>query len=201
MRTCCFRAALALLATIAFSASSFSQASLGTAQLNGTVLDTGGRAVAKAQVVLRSVDTNQSFTASTNEAGFYALPSVPPGRYDLTVSSSGFAKYQQTGLSLLVGQSASVNVTLKVASVGEVVTVTTEVPPVETTRTEISQVIDTQQIADLPTVGVAYLSAAEIVDVLAQGHAHFGVTGEDLVRELVPDADRRPGRVGQRRPQ
>ena len=46
-------------------------------------------------------------------------------------------------------------------------------------------------IADLPAVGVAYLSAAEIVDVLAQGHAHFGVTGEDLVRELVPDADRR----------
>ena len=46
-------------------------------------------------------------------------------------------------------------------------------------------------IADLPAVGVAYLSAAEIVDVLAQGHAHFGVTGEDLVRELDPDADRR----------
>src|SRR6516165_9176653 len=46
-------------------------------------------------------------------------------------------------------------------------------------------------IADLPAVGVAYLSAAEIVDVLAQGHAHFGITGEDLVRELVPDADRR----------
>ena len=46
-------------------------------------------------------------------------------------------------------------------------------------------------IADLPAVSVAYLSASEIVDVLAQGHAHFGVTGEDLVRELIPDADTR----------
>jgi ATP phosphoribosyltransferase len=45
-------------------------------------------------------------------------------------------------------------------------------------------------IADLPGVEVAYLSAAEIVDLLAQGAVHFGVTGEDLVREKIPDADR-----------
>lgn len=176
MRKCCFRAALALLVTVVFSASAFSQASLGTAQLNGTVLDTGGRAVAKAQIVLRSVDTNQSFTASTNEAGFYALPSVPPGRYDLTVSSSGFAKYQQTGLSLLVGQSASVNVTLKVASVGEVITVTTEVPPVEATRTEISQVIDTQQIADLPTVNRRFTDFALLTPGVATSRTALGTT-------------------------
>jgi ATP phosphoribosyltransferase len=45
-------------------------------------------------------------------------------------------------------------------------------------------------IADLPDVEVAYLSAAEIVDLLAQGTVHFGLTGEDLVREKIPDADR-----------
>jgi ATP phosphoribosyltransferase len=45
-------------------------------------------------------------------------------------------------------------------------------------------------IADLPAVGVAYLSASEIVELLARGAVHFGLTGEDLVRELIPDADR-----------
>jgi len=45
-------------------------------------------------------------------------------------------------------------------------------------------------IADLPGIEVAYLSAAEIVELLAQGAVHFGLTGEDLVREKVPDADR-----------
>jgi ATP phosphoribosyltransferase len=45
-------------------------------------------------------------------------------------------------------------------------------------------------ITDLPAVGVAYLSASEIVEVLAQGAVHFGLTGEDLVRELIQDADR-----------
>src|SRR6478672_7365923 len=44
-------------------------------------------------------------------------------------------------------------------------------------------------IADLPGVEVAYLSAAEIAQLLAQGAVHFGVTGEDLVREMIPDAD------------
>jgi ATP phosphoribosyltransferase len=46
-------------------------------------------------------------------------------------------------------------------------------------------------IADLPDVEVAYLSAAEIAGALAQGAIHLGVTGEDLVREMIPDADRR----------
>lgn len=44
-------------------------------------------------------------------------------------------------------------------------------------------------IADLPSVEVAYLSAGEITELLAQGMVHFGVTGEDLVREMIPDAD------------
>jgi ATP phosphoribosyltransferase len=46
-------------------------------------------------------------------------------------------------------------------------------------------------IANLPGVEVAYLSAAEVVELLAQGAVHLGVTGEDLVREKIPDADRR----------
>jgi ATP phosphoribosyltransferase len=45
-------------------------------------------------------------------------------------------------------------------------------------------------ITDLPGIEVAYLSAAEIVELLAQGAVHFGLTGEDLVREKIPDADR-----------
>jgi ATP phosphoribosyltransferase len=46
-------------------------------------------------------------------------------------------------------------------------------------------------IANLAGVEVAYLSAAEVVDLLAQGVVHLGITGEDLVREKIPDADDR----------
>jgi ATP phosphoribosyltransferase len=46
-------------------------------------------------------------------------------------------------------------------------------------------------IADLPGIEVAYLSAAEITQMLAQGAVHLGVTGEDLLREMIPDIDAR----------
>jgi ATP phosphoribosyltransferase len=46
-------------------------------------------------------------------------------------------------------------------------------------------------IADLPAIEVAYVSAAEIAQLLAQGAVHFGITGEDLLREMIPDPDAR----------
>ena len=49
-------------------------------------------------------------------------------------------------------------------------------------------------IADLPGVEVAFLSAAEIAQLLAQGAVHFGLTGEDLIREMIPDADAKVAR-------
>src|SRR5947209_4473956 len=130
--------AVLVLAITALSASqAFAQATVSFAQLNGTVLDEGGRALVRANITLREMDTNQTYTATTNEAGFYVVPALPPGRYSLTASYSGFGKYTQNGILLSVGQTATVNVTLKVAALGEVVTVTTEAPTVETTRTEI----------------------------------------------------------------
>ena len=63
------------------------------------------------------LDTNQTFTSVSDDAGFYAVPSLPPGRYELTVNYAGFGKYTRTGVALSVGQTATVNVTLKVAAV------------------------------------------------------------------------------------
>jgi len=91
------------------------QATIGYALLNGTVTDEAGRTIAKATITVRSLDTNQTFTAVSSEAGFYAVPGLPPGRYELTASSAGFGKYTRTGVELTVGQTATLNLTLKVA--------------------------------------------------------------------------------------
>src|ERR1700730_7546121 len=147
-------AVLFLVAITAFSSSqAFAQATVSFAQLNGTILDEGGRALVKASITLRELENNQTYTATPNEAGFYVVPALPPGRYALTASYSGFGKYTQNGIVLSVGQTATVNVTLKVAALGDVITVTTEAPTVETTRTEISKVINTQQTQNLPVSG------------------------------------------------
>src|SRR5713101_2463363 len=122
--------------------SAFSQVSASVAQLDGTVRDEKGGVIPKASISLREMDTNRAYSGATNDSGFYVVPNLLPGRYELKVGYTGFANFTQTGILLSVGQTATVNVTLKVAALGEEVTVTGEAPPIEPTRTEISQVVD-----------------------------------------------------------
>jgi hypothetical protein len=121
--------------------------------LNGSVRDASGGAVAKASISLREVETNRTYTVTSNDNGLYVIANLPPGRYELTTEATGFAKSTQTGIVLTVGQVATIDVALKVASSEEKVVVTTETPPVEPTRTEVSQVISTNQIQSLPISG------------------------------------------------
>jgi hypothetical protein len=129
-----------------------------------------------AAITARQVDTNRTYSAQSNDAGFYFLPSLPPGPYELTASYTGFGKYTQTGIQLTVGQTATVNITLKVAAVGESVTVNTEVPPVEPTRTEISQVIETAQIQSLPISGRLFTDFALLTPGVAIGRTSLQST-------------------------
>lgn len=169
---------LALCAILMLAAipQAFGQATVSYAQLNGTVVDSSGRAVVKANVNLRNMDTNLTHSTVTNEAGYYVAPNLPPGRYELSVEFGGFGKYTQTGLMLSVGQAATVDVTLKVAAAGEVVTVTTEVPPVEPTRSETSQVIDSVQIQGLPTNGRQFVDFALLTPGVATGRTSIQST-------------------------
>jgi Carboxypeptidase regulatory-like domain len=152
------------------------QATVTYAVLNGTVMDEGGRPIAKATITVRSLDTNEAFSAVSDQSGFYAVPSLPPGRYELTVGYAGFGKYTRSGMELSVSQTATVNVTLKVAAVTETLNVTTEAPAVETTRSEISQVIQSQQIQDLPISGRLFTDFALLTPSVAKSRTALGST-------------------------
>jgi len=165
-----------LFLTVLLSLSARGQATISLAQLSGTVQDTTGRTIAGASVTLRNQDTNQSFNVLSNGSGYYVVPSLSPGQYELTASYSGFGKYTQTGIALSVGQTATINVVLKVAAQGETVIVTDVAPTVETTRTEISQVIDTQQINSLPVSGRLFTDFALLTPGVASGRTSLGTT-------------------------
>src|SRR5271169_3697108 len=154
----------------------FGHATLSFAQLSGTVEDTSGRIVVGASVSARNLGTNQSYAATTNSSGYYVVPNLPPGQYELTVQATGFGKSVETGFTLTVGQTATLDVTLKVAGVGESVTVTTEAPPVETSRTEISQVIDAPQIQSLPVNGRQFVDFALLTPGVATGRTSIQST-------------------------
>jgi outer membrane receptor protein involved in Fe transport len=154
----------------------FSQVGASNAQLNGAVRDESGGSVAKAVITLRETDTNRTYSAVSNDNGLYVIANLPPGRYELTTEASGFAKSTQTGIVLTVGQVATIDITVKVASSAEKVVVTTETPPVEPTRTEVSQVISTNQIESLPISGRLFTDFALLTPGVTTGRTSLQST-------------------------
>ena len=178
-RSCAIAIVVVLLLAIV-SAPSFAQVGATGATLIGTVKDATGGAVVKATVTLRDTGTNRTYTAPSNESGLYILASVPPGTYDLTVEASGFSKFVQTAIVLTVGQTANADVSLKVASGEQNVVVTTETPVIETTKTEISQVVQPQQIESLPISGRLFTDFALLTPGVATSRTSLGTTFTDF---------------------
>ncbi|MFZ3217135.1 MAG: TonB-dependent receptor [Candidatus Acidiferrales bacterium] len=165
---------LVVAVLFAYASSAFSQISV--AQLNGAVRDESGGAVKNATLTLRDTATNAVYRASSNDSGLYAIANLPPGTYDLTVSFTGFATSVHKGIVLSVGQTATVDIDLKVATQSEQVVVTTEVPAIEPTKAEISQVIGTQQIQDLPTSNRQFTDFALLTPGVATSRTSLGST-------------------------
>src|SRR5271163_667231 len=167
--------AILAIAVLFFSAGpTWSQTSV--ASLNGTVLDESGGSMGGASISLREIDRNTMYYTTSDQSGYYAIPNLPPGRYELKAEFKGFSKYTQTGTILSVGQTATVNITLKVEAHGEEVIVNTEAPTIEPTKTEISQVIDTKQINDLPISGRLFTDFALLTAGVATGRTSLQST-------------------------
>ncbi len=152
------------------------QVGASAAQLNGSVKDESGGSVAKTSITLRETETNRTYTAVSNESGFYVFPNLPPGRYELVAEATGFARSTQTGIALSVGQVATLDVTVKIAASAERVTVTTEAAPVEPTRTEVSAVISASQIQSLPISGRLFTDFALLTPGVTTGRTSLQST-------------------------
>ena len=152
------------------------QAVIAVAQLNGTVRDASGAVVPNAAVSLRNLDTNRTYTAMSDASGYYIVPNLPPGPYELSISFTGFEKFVQSGVRLTVGQAATVDVTLAVQGRREQVDVILQTPPIEPTRTELSTAIATQQIASLPISGRLFTDFALLTPGVTTGRTSVGST-------------------------
>jgi len=172
-------APIVLLSVLLLAFPAAAQVSAADAQLNGTVRDQTGSVIVKATVSLRNPDTNHVYTTTSNSTGFYIVANLPPGNYDLTVESKGFGTFSRKALALSVGQVATQDVTLKVASTAEQVTVSTEAPTIEPTRTEVSQVIETDQIQSLPISGRLFTDFALLTPGVTTGRISLQSTFTD----------------------
>ncbi len=167
---------VAVVVTLGFAVTARAQVGITAAQLSGVIQDNSGGAVGKATVSLREVDTNRTYKATTDVSGYYVMPNLPPGSYELTVTYPGFASYVQKGIVLTVGQTATVNVTLQIKAVGQQVVVTGAVQAIEPTRTEISHVINDKSISSLPISGRLFTDFVLLTPGVATGRTSLGST-------------------------
>ncbi|MCC6538930.1 MAG: TonB-dependent receptor, partial [Bryobacterales bacterium] len=123
------------------------------ASLSGRITDASGAVVPGADVKARNTASGIVSAAETNAEGFYALPALPPGRYDIEVTKSGFAPVRQTGLELAVQQSARLDIALKIGGVTETVEVSAQALILESESATMGQVISNKQVTELPLLG------------------------------------------------
>lgn len=121
-----------------------------TASISGTVSDEKQSVIPGAMVTVRNVDTGFSRTATADGEGRYKFVNLPIGAYEVTVEAANFAKYVQTGITLVVNQNAVVETTLKAGGVTEVVTVTENASVLNTTTAEVSTRFDERRLSELP---------------------------------------------------
>ena len=124
-----------------------------TAQISGVVRDSSGGVLPGAEVTLTKTDTGTVRTVYTNTDGSYTVPNLPVGPYQLKVVLSGFNTYVRNGLVLQVSSNPSVDVTLSIGAVGETVNVVANSSMVETRSTAVGQVINHEQIVEMPLDG------------------------------------------------
>jgi hypothetical protein len=121
-----------------------------TAAIVGTVTDPSGAPIKGAGVTATDVDRGTVWNAKTNESGAYNLPRVPIGSYKVEISSPGFQKSVRPPFTLVLNQTARVDMQMKVGQVTETVEVTSAVPLLQTETTQVNTVIDSTTNDRLP---------------------------------------------------
>ena len=155
--------AMLLIASSGMSTNVFGQAS-NTGTVTGVVKDEKGGLVPGASVKIVNLGTNAERTSTTTSDGVYEITQLVPGNYRLEIQATGFSKYVQEPVVVNVLQRTTANADLKVGGIGETVTVTGETAPlVETTKTDVSGVIDQRRLENLPVNGRSFASLAVLI--------------------------------------
>ena len=166
----------ALLCCCVLTVVAFAQNDRGT--ITGEISDQGNAVVPNAIIVAKNADTGVESKTVASGTGNYTIPSLPSGRYVLTVEAPGFKKAVHSNIEVQVAQTARIDVKLQIGSVSDTVTVTTEAPMLKTESGEQATVIQTERINALPlNFGGGGGSSGNIRSPFAFNMLSPGVTG------------------------
>jgi hypothetical protein len=139
-----------------------------TAAITGTVVDEGGAAINGATVTVTDTDRGTTYTATTNDGGIFNFVRVPIGNYQVKAAASGFQSAEQSGLVLVLNQTARIDFKMHVGTVTTTAQVTSEAPQLQSETTQVSTLIDSKTVTDIPLATRNYVE----LTLLAPGSVH-----------------------------
>src|SRR5690348_5527909 len=142
--------------------------------ITGTVVDQTGASVPKAKVTATNVATQAVAVTESNDEGNYKIPYLLPGNYNVVAEKDGFAPYRVNNIPVLVGQIATINVTLKTGSVHDEVTVTADSVLLDQVSSSLGYVIGDVQVLELPINRGVYSMLTLSPGVIAAGNSGTG---------------------------
>jgi hypothetical protein len=151
-----------VMATVLCFSSMIGRAQSTTSAVNGTVTDSSGAVVVGADITLVNIATGLEYHATTDNSGLYHATQLPPGNYTLEATKNGFATGKTEAFKLFVDQQLQQNITLGIGSTVQTVSVSAAALLLDTETSNQGQVIENQQIADMPLNGRDYLQLAQL---------------------------------------
>jgi len=125
------------------------------ATLSGIVADQSGGVIPQVSISVKNTATDITRTTTTSAAGFYSVPNLLPGTYEVKAEAKGFSSEMQAGITLTVGEQQVLNFTLRVGQASQTVVVTTEAPNVELASSSISATVTSPQFANCRSTAAA----------------------------------------------
>ncbi|MBV9889236.1 MAG: TonB-dependent receptor, partial [Acidobacteria bacterium] len=125
-------------------------------KITGVVKDESGAAIPTAAVVVTNVQTGVKLTGTTDQDGVFAFPVLSVGQYQIDVTADGFKAYRKTALEIDINSALVLDVTLRVKEQDQSIVVTEGTGQVETTDTQLGQVLGSRKVTEIPLNGRSY---------------------------------------------
>jgi hypothetical protein len=164
--------------------------------ISGTVKDSTGSVLPNANVTVREVDTGLVYRTQTETNGYFTLPVLPVGRYDLEVHAVGFRDYRRKGIVLDTNAALTLDTSLEVGSATETVSVNDDALHVETVETQLGQVITGRQMEAVPLDGRSFTDLLSLQAGVAPASSITSSTVQDVgATTLAPSGTLNPGTI------
>jgi hypothetical protein len=119
-------------------------------QIEGIVLDHNNAAVSTATVTAANIENGSTRTATTDQSGVYRIPLLPLGTYRISADAPGFKRFVREGITLVTGQTATVDLRLEAGQIDETVTVSGDTPVADSGKTDLGRVMNARDVQNLP---------------------------------------------------